>query len=123
MSVLPSVAIASRRAEHDRPGRPREASACEREREGREEVRDHRRPDLGGGDRDLRHREQAEDERERKRPVRALEHPLSLLRGPRGDLGELVDGVALRGAHRAIVAVAASIRVVRGGEIRPPPRG
>ena len=60
--------------EHDRSRRPRDVSARERKGEGREQVRDHRRPDRVGVDRHLGHREQAECEREGQRPVGTLEH-------------------------------------------------
>ena len=57
VSVPPSVAIASRTPKTIAPGRPCDVPARERQRQRREQVRDHRRPDLVGVDRDLRHRE------------------------------------------------------------------
>ncbi len=74
--------------------------------------------------RHLRHRDQAEHERERQRPVGPLEHARACFAARAASVGELVDGVALQscspshcrlGRHR--------LRVVRAGEIARPPRG
>lgn len=98
-------------------------SPCKRERERRQEVRDHRGRDLVGVDRDLDHGQEAQHERGGERPVGASQHLTGVPARARDDVRELVDGIARGRAHRAIVAPTCPRRVGRGGEIGRHPRG
>ena len=70
VSVPSSAEMARRTPKTIAPVAQARLSAHERERERREEVRDHRRLDLVGVDRHLGQGDEREDERERQRPVR-----------------------------------------------------
>ena len=110
-------------AEDDRARRPSDVPSRERQRERRQQVRDHRLCDRIRVDRDLGHRDEREPESERQRPVGPGEDAARVLGGPGREVGELVDRIPRGRAHGAIVASESPIRVVRDGEIARPPRG